>query len=220
MNQFIRTTVFGLATGLGLSTTSVAHAQAQDPVPTPPRPDLPQEQPVEQAGVGGKVAYSEAGVIEAGGNFGLSLANDYMSFVADPTIGYFLWDNVQGSVILGVQYANIAGASQTRLSLVFEPSFHYPFTDTFFGFIGAGIGAAMVNPALTTPEGEQIGFGTALAPRFGVQLLVGRSGLMNIGARQVLTFVDVDTDVSSYGGQTVLAFSNVFQLQAGYTVMF
>lgn len=218
MKQIIRTTVFGLATGLGLSTTSVA--QAQDPVPTPPRPDLPQEEPVEQAGVGSRYAYSRAGVIESGGSLGLSLANEYLAFTADPMIGYFLWDNIQGSAILGVQYVNVGGVSQTRVSLVFEPSFHYPFTDTFFGFIGAGIGAAMVDPALTTPEGDKVGFGTALAPRFGVQTLVGRSGLLNLGARQVLTFVDVDTDVSSYGGQTVLAFSNVFQLQAGYTIMF
>jgi hypothetical protein len=53
-----------------------------------------------------------------------------------------------------------------------------------------------------------------------VQILLGRSGLLNLGARYSAVFSDVDTRVGPLEGQAVLAFANTFDIQAGYTVMF
>jgi hypothetical protein len=189
--------------------------QTDEMPPTPPRPPSPDEDADQYAGVGSTSAYSEAGVVELGGSLSFSGGNQSTSVAADPFIGYFLWDNLQASLIVGTRWNNNNGANSTRFSVVLEPSFHYPFSRYVFGFAGVGVGMASANPAI-----DDTTFGTAIAPRAGVQFLVGRSGLINVGVRQVLTFVDANDAIDPYQGRTVLAFTNSFDGQVGYTVMF
>jgi hypothetical protein len=196
-------------------TGAEAAALQEETPPAPPRPPGIDEDADEYAGVGGRHAYSEAGVVELGGSLSVSGGGDAMSLAADPFIGYFLWDNLQASMIVGTRVSNIGGNTATRFSVVLEPSFHYPFNRYVFGFAGIGVGMASANPAI-----DDTTFGTAIAPRAGVQFLVGRSGLVNVGVRQVLTFVDADDSIDPYQGRTVLAFTNSFDGQVGYTVMF
>lgn len=199
--------------GLGLA----GPAFAQSPQPEPPSPEVPGRDDVRSyAGMGSGIAYAEAGVAEFGGSASLSAGTDFTSVAADPMIGYFPWDNVELSAIIGVRILNLEDTTRSQYTALLEPSLHIPVGDTFFifGGIGAGLGVA------PTPDQTYTGF--ALAPRLGGQFLVGRSGLLNLGARYSMTFAsaDVDTDLGPFVGNAVLAFVNTFDVQAGYTVMF
>jgi hypothetical protein len=229
----MRWTIFGL---LGMLPAGLALAADPDPNPEPiegedsrdedikpeaPTPDIPNpmEDTIYYAGVGSKTAYSERGVAEFGGSGSFALSNDVTTFSADPMVGYFLWDNLQLSGILGVRHLAVDGEASNRFSVMAEPSVHIPITndDGLFWVGGLGAGVALGNDVDNDP-GLESGF--ALAPRTGVQILLGRSGLLNLGARYSAVFSDVDTRVGPLEGQTVLAFANTFDIQAGYTVMF
>lgn len=189
-----------------------------DPKPEPPTVDLPNpaEDTETYAGVGSGIAYAERGVGEFGGSMSVSFSPDASIVSADPSIGYFLFDNFQLSGILGVRYVNVDGADSTRFSALAEPSLHLPINDGLFWVGGLGVGGAVANAS--NFDGTQVGL--ALAPRTGVQLLVGRSGLLNLGVRYSAVFSEVEADLEPLEGQAVLGFRNSFDVQAGYTVMF
>jgi hypothetical protein len=188
-----------------------------DVKPEAPTPEIPN--PAEDvrtyAGVGSKTAYSEVGVAEAGGSLAFSASQGTMSFSADPTIGYFLFDNVELSGTLGIRHINLEDETSNVFSLVAEPSLHFPINDGLFWFGGIGLGAALTD---TSDTDSNVGF--AFAPRTGIQILMGRSGLLNLGGRYSAVFSNVDAQVTPVGGETVVAFVNTFDIQAGYTVMF
>jgi hypothetical protein len=190
-----------------------------DPDVKPEAPTVEVPNPAEDvrtyAGVGSKIAYGEVGVAEAGGSLAFSTSNGVMSFSADPTIGYFLFDNVELSGTLGIRHVSLEGENSNQVSLLAEPSLHLPINDGLFWFGGLGLGAAVVDTSQSTYD-----MGFALAPRTGVQILLGRSGLLNLGGRYSAVVSDVDAEVAPAGGETVLAFVNTFDVQAGYTVMF
>jgi hypothetical protein len=213
---------------LGLFLTPVAFAQEKpadsdqntaDPAvkPDAPSPEIPN--PAEDvrtyAGVGSKIAYSEVGVAEAGGSLSFSTSQGTIAFSADPTIGYFLFDNVVLSGTVGIRHISLEGENSNVFSLVAEPSLHFPINDGLFWFGGIGLGAALTD---TSQTDSNVGF--AFAPRTGIQILLGRSGLLNLGARYSAVFSNVDATVTPAGGETVVAFVNTFDIQAGYTVMF
>lgn len=190
-----------------------------DPVvkPDAPTPEVPN--PAEDvrtyAGVGSDTAYAERGVAELGGSAGVSLAQNVVQISADPQIGYFLWDNVELSGLIGVRHASVDGSSSNQYSLLVEPSVHFPINDGLFVAGGVGAGAALLD---TTATELDVGF--ALAPRVGVQFLLGRSGLLNVGARYAAVFSSAEVVGTIEEGATVLAFQNTLDLQAGYTIMF
>jgi hypothetical protein len=231
----MRWTIFAV---LGLFPAGLAFAQSPEPDPNPepiegedsrdedikpeaPTPDLPNpaEDTIAYAGVGSSTAYSERGVGEFGGSASFALSNDVTTFSADPMVGYFLWDNLQLSGILGVRHLSVDGQNSNRFSVMAEPSVHIPVSndDSVFWVGGLGAGVALGNDVDDDPGLES---GLALAPRTGVQILLGRSGLLNLGARYSAVFTNVDTRVGPLEGQAVLAFANTFDIQAGYTVMF
>ena len=98
-----------------------------------------------------------------------------------------------------------------------EPSLHVPINDGVFWALGLGNGLAIGDDVDDQPD---LDAGYILAPRAGVQLMVGRSGLVNLGARYSIIFTDLAGDVAPSNGVAVLAFANTFEIQAGYTVMF
>jgi hypothetical protein len=221
---------------LGLLPAGVAFAADPDPNPEPvegedprdedvkpeaPTPEVPNpaEDAVTYAGVGSNTAYSERGVGEFGGSASFALSNDVLAISADPMVGYFLWDNLQLSGLVGLRHLSVDGQNSDRFSLMAEPSVHIPISndDGLFWVGGLGVGAALGNDVDDDP-GVEVGF--AMAPRTGVQILLGRSGLLNLGARYSMIFTDAEARVGALEGTTVLAFANTFDVQAGYTVMF
>ena len=190
-----------------------------DTKPEPPTPELPNpaEDTRNYAGVGSSVSYAERGVGEFGGSATFALTNNVLSFSADPTLGYFLWDNIQASAILGFRHLTLDDESSNRFSLMVEPSVHVPINEGLFWVVGGGTGLALGDDVDDDPQVEA---GWILAPRAGVQLMVGRSGLVNFGARYSAILSSVSADLDELEGVAILAFANTFDIQAGYTVMF
>lgn len=192
--------------------TADPDVKPEAPVPVVPNP----AQDVRTyAGVGSGVAYAERGVGEFGGSMSLSASKGVFNVSADPMVGYFLFDNIELSGSLGVRHLAVEGQTSDQFALLVEPSVHLPINDGLFWYGGLGVGFALADTS-----GSDFDSGLAIAPRTGVQLLLGRSGLLNLGGRYSAVFSDVDTNVGPLAGEAVLAFVNTFELQAGYTVMF
>lgn len=183
-----------------------------DPRPTPPAPVTATGTGItEQAGVGGTQAYARAGVLELGGSMGVALANKFTNLNVSPSLGWFFINNVELSAIVGFNYAkteaNGVTASATYFTGLVEPSVHIPFSSSVFGFAGVGAGLAYV-------EGPGAGF--AVAPRLGINALVGRSGILTPSLNLVYATTDA---VQTPNGATVIGVSTTFGANVGYTAM-
>jgi hypothetical protein len=184
-----------------------------DPTPPPPAPAMPVLEGVSrQAGTGGEVAYGRAGVLELGGSAGFSAASNYTRFELSPSIGLFLVDNLELSLLTAFNYFNVAssstapGISATELKALIEPSFHIPFAQTAFGFVGLGAGVNYLT-------GHDAGF--AVQPRIGANILVGRSGVLTPSFTVAYSTVEaLRTEAGA-----VLAVQTSYGMNIGYTVM-
>ncbi|MFO0604410.1 MAG: hypothetical protein U0324_14600 [Polyangiales bacterium] len=176
---------------------------AQPPVAAPV---IPAGGVVQQAGVGGTTAYARGGVLELGGNIGFNVASGQSSLTIAPTIGWFFANNLQISGILSYRYANVQGVDAHSLQILAEPSVHIPFSRTLFGFVGVGLGLSYV-------DGPGAGF--ALAPRLGLNIAVGRSGILT----PAVNFSYATNDVIQTSAGSLLAVSTSFGANIGYTVM-
>lgn len=186
------------------------HQETVDPRPAPPAPVVGTRTGViDQAGAGSNVAYGRAGVLELGGSAGFSAASDYTRLELEPSVGYFLVDNVELSLLPSVQYFNVSGANgsghATTWKVLAEPSFHLPFTPNVFGFLGIGAGINYVT--------DTAGF--ALQPRLGANILVGRSGILSPWFGVAYSTVDA---IRTPNG-TLLAVNTSYTMNVGYTVM-
>ncbi len=181
-----------------------------DPLPPVAAPTVPESGYIRQAGVGGTTGYARAGVVELGGSLGINLGGNLRQVTVAPSIGWFFADNLQLSAIVAVNYAstvtNSVRTSSSSFSVLAEPSYHLPLSRSLFAFAGVGVGVAYA-------EGPGAGF--ALAPRLGVNVLVGRSGIFT----PALQFLYSTSDVIQTPQGTLIAGSTSFGLNAGYTVM-
>jgi len=185
-----------------------------DPTPMPAAPTLPGGGVTEQAGVGGTQAYGRAGVLELGGSAGISAAAGTTILSLSPSVGWFFVDNLQLSGIFSVQHANTGAGSATNMLALVEPSYHLPITEKFFVFGGLGVGAGYVKSGVVGTTDP--GLGLALAPRLGVNILVGRSGILTPAATLAYSSSNA---VQTTAGQTLIAVSTSFGANIGYTVM-
>lgn len=161
---------------------------------------------VEQAGVGGTTAYGRAGVLELGGNIGFSAASGQSSVTIAPTLGWFFADNLQLSGIFQYRYTNVNDNSAHSLNILAEPSYHLPFSRTVFAFVGVGLGLSYV---------DSVGAGFAVAPRLGMNIAIGRSGILT----PALQVTYSTNDVISTPNGNLLAVNTAFGGNVGYTVM-
>jgi len=193
--------------GAGASSNALPPPRSDsDAQPQVSSPVLPAGGVVQQAGVGGTTAYARAGVLELGGNVGFNVASGQTSVSISPTIGWFFADNLQISGIFSYRYNNVNGQDAHSLQVLAEPSVHIPFSRTVFGFAGVGLGLSYV-------DGPGAGF--ALVPRLGVNLAVGRSGILT----PALNFSYSTNDVIATANGTLLTVSTSFGANVGYTVM-
>jgi len=176
-----------LAAALLLAVPAVAYAQVdqddideltspEEPVPEPADPSTEgevQADVVEQAGVGGPIPYGAQGTLEVGGA-GLIWADDDALWAhLRPFAGWFFLDGLQ------LTYANdlvfTYGGEQeinTTVMATVELSVHIPLVERLWFAFGAG-GGVLYNAV------DFGGIGTA---RVGIDLLVGRSGMLHINA--------------------------------------
>lgn len=234
--------ILGMCVGVSVLTNS-SEANAQDLVPDPtagptrigagerptdlppPRSDNDAQPPVaapmaengpgitRQAGVGGTQAYGRVGVLELGGSGGLTLSNTFNRFELSPTIGWFVADNLELSLIgsysrFHVDGSNGAkGATASEFKLLIEPSYHLPLSQTLFGFFGLGAGVAYLS-------GQNTGF--ALQPRLGLNILIGRSGILTPSMNVAYSTVDA---INTPNG-AIVGVQTSYGVNIGYTVMF
>ena len=183
-----------------------------DPRPPVPAPTVPRTGVTQQAGIGGTQAYARAGVLELGGSGGFAAADKYTRFELSPSIGLYLVDNLELSLLTGFNYFSVGETAEgpktsaTELKALIEPSFHLPFSEVAFGFIGLGAGVNYVT-------GGDAGF--AMQPRLGANFLIGRSGVLTPALSVNYSTVDaIRTEVG-----TVLAVRTSYGMNIGYTVM-
>lgn len=208
----------GVQVGTGTPPNALPPSRSDnDPQPQVAAPLVPTGGVVTQAGVGGSTAYGRPGVIELGGSIGLTLAGDLTQFNVSPSIGWFVADNLQLSGIADFRFADTGGASASSLNLLVEPSYHLPFSPTLFAFLGLGLGMSYSNRTLPPGvSGDSGGAGFALAPRLGLNIMIGRSGILTPALQFVYTTTDIITNVP---GQTLVGVNTSFGLNIGYTIM-
>ncbi len=179
-----------------------------DPAPQVAAANVPATGMVSQAGIGGSTAYGRPGVVELGGSVGLTLAGDLTQFNISPTVGWFFANNLQISGIIGFNYVDSGGPAggASSLNVLVEPSYHLPFNRSLFAFLGLGLG-------LGYADGPGAGF--AIAPRLGMNIMVGRSGILS----PALQFVYSTSQVITTPQGTFIGGNTSFGLQVGYTVM-
>lgn len=178
-----------------------------DRTPVAPAVGAPDSGVTRQAGIGGTQAFARAGVLELGGNGSLTLSDDYKEFGLAPSIGWFFMDNWQISARASYSFAKVDGAdSVNSLLLLAEPSFHMPFSNTLFGFIGIGLG-------LSSRTDVDIGF--ALVPRIGMKTLIGRSGMLTLD----LSNAFMSNELIETPRGTLVTVDSALTLGAGYTVL-
>jgi hypothetical protein len=198
--------------GEGTPSEALPPRSDHDPRPPVPAATVPRTGVTEQAGVGGTQSNARAGVLELGGAGGFAAASNYNRFELSPSIGLYLVDNLELSLLTGFNYFSVGAtedapkASATEFKALIEPSFHLPFSEVAFGFLGLGAGVNYVT-------GGDAGF--ALQPRLGANFLIGRSGVLTPALTVNYSTVDaIRTEVG-----TVLAVRTSYGMNIGYTVM-
>lgn len=180
-----------------------------DPAPEVASPGVPPGGIVKQAGVGGVTGYGRAGVLELGGSAGMTFASDFSQISVAPSIGWFLADNFQISLIGDLTHVDTGDNDGTLFSALVEPSYHIPFNRVMFGFFGLGLGGSYL---------EDLGGGFAMAPRLGANVLVGRSGVLTPSVSWQYTTHDLE-DEGDGDGMAIVAVSSALRFNVGYTVM-
>ena len=195
------------ATAKDISARTLPPASStHDPLPPAPSPVAGQDVGlVEQAGVGGDVAYARGGVLELGGNIDFSQQSGQTSLSVAPSVGWFFTDNVELTGIVRGTYTRVGGNQSTAITALVEPSIHLPISDAAFVFGGVGLGGAFT----------QGGPGLAIAPRIGFNFLIGRSGVLT----PALAMNWSSNDSIKTPDRTLLAVSTVYSANIGYTVM-
>jgi hypothetical protein len=196
------------ATAAPTAPSDLPPAQSDNDVqPEVASPGMPPGGIVSQAGVGGLVGYGRAGVLELGGSGGFAFASDYRSMNLSPTIGWFVADNLELSAILSVANIKTGDQQSTLWSALAEPSYHLPFNRSVFAFLGVGAGAAHVSG---------LGTGLAVAPRLGMNFMVGRSGVLTPSLAYQYTTIKSEMETADV---TVVALTSSVRFNVGYTAM-
>ncbi len=153
--------------------------------------------------------YGHEGTFEAGASAGLAIGQGSQGFSVTPSIGKFIGDNFAMTAMMDVTTLFAGGASATSVAALIEPSLHVPFKPTMSGFIGMGIGASYVSP---------LGTAIAVAPHLGMNILIGKSGIL----RPSLTYMYTTHDPMAAAGKdgttnvTYVAIASAVRFNIGY----
>lgn len=151
--------------------------------------------------------YGKAGQMEVGGSLSGSWTSSTFTLGLSPSVGYFLRDHVELSVIGSVDYENVTGDDGERAdaiagSVVLEPSYHLTLSKTVAAFGGLGVGFAYSQSA---PAFD-------LAPRVGLNLDVGSSGVLSPEVSVPILFGDQGGDGAGVSAELIFG--------AGFTTTF
>ena len=118
--------------------------------------------------------YTRSGLFELGGSMSGSWSPSLFTLALSPSVGYFLRDRLELSLLGVLAYENSRADDGTRedelaFTVVLEPSYHLPVSKSLavFGGLGAGIAFSSDRTAFD------------LAPRVGLNIEVGRAGVIS-----------------------------------------
>lgn len=182
------------------------------PDPTPPVPAVLQRPAgearldvVEQAGVGGPTAYASAGVLEVGGSGSMFASNSFVGLRFAPFVTWFAFDGVALSYIHELYGGSTDGDRWFATNLLIELSVHLRVSDRLLIFAG-------VAPGLLY-NGDDLGI--SVKPRVGLDVLVGRSGLLHpaiyfLGASEPLVAPVDDVPSTRWGYGLEISYGAMF----------
>lgn len=180
------------ATALGVEVEGKMEAGER---PTPPQgeADEPKAEIITGAGAGSDVAYASQFVVELGGSMAFTRRNGITMVRLAQVIGWFIIDNLEISLLPDLLVIRVDGKTDVAAGVSLEPSYHVPLGKQVLLFGGVGLGVHFAG-----------GVEFVTRPRIGVDLLIGRSGLL-----KPALFIEVGTGNGlSAGG-----------LELGYTIM-
>lgn len=156
-------------------------------------------------------AYGEEGVYEVGGSVGFFWNDPEFTVSVSPSFGVFLLEYFEISAIVDLEYVNDEDpdtgerSGSTTVSAVIEPSYHLPLDEGLYFLTGLGVGVGY--------DGEIVGL--ELIPRVGLNIAIGRSGILTPAARVpiLLGAGTVDED-DGFEASVEVA------LEVGYTTFF
>lgn len=142
----------------------------------------PEPTVVEQVGVGSRVPYGAQNVLEVGGSGSAFYTGTGFYGRIAPFAGWFIIDGLE------LTYSNevnigLRDGEDLRVAFIMsiEPSLHLPLIDHMWLAIGAA-GGVLYNG---------VEAGAVVSPRVGIDLLVGRSGMLHISALATLATTDL-----------------------------
>jgi len=153
-----------------------ATLETATPDPTPQVPSVLQRpmseaelDVVEQAGVGGPVAYASAGVLEVGGSGSIFAADGFIGLRMAPFVTWFAFDGVGLSYIHEIYGGSQEGDASFGMILHIELSLHLRVSDRVLIALGLAPGLLY----------NTTDWGATGRIRAGVDVLVGRSGVFH-----------------------------------------
>ena len=193
----LRTVLIALAVASTLPCAAGAQPEPEE-VPAPCPPD-------------DVTYYGQAGVYEVGGSVGFFWDDPEFTVSVSPSFGVFLLEYFEISVILDLEYVSDEDpdtgerAGSTTVIAVIEPSYHLPLDEGLYLLTGLGVGVGY--------DGEIVGL--ELIPRVGLNIGIGRSGILTPAAR-VPILLGVGTVDEDDGFEASVEVG----LEVGYTTFF
>jgi hypothetical protein len=201
----------------GVIAPAVATAQVTPYDPAPPTPltepgslEPSVDDPIEPTA---HATFGREGMIEVGVSAGLTMAQDIRVVNLQPQVAWFIRDQIQLAGIVGLGNLKAGeGSSATIWTLLIEPSLHLPIGPSLFGFVAMGVGAAYV---------DELGAGIAVAPRIGLDVLVGERGILRPSLQYAYTTQDAMAAVNDDGttSVTLVAISSTLRFNLGYSMI-
>ncbi|HEY4182346.1 MAG TPA: hypothetical protein VGM90_36185 [Kofleriaceae bacterium] len=153
-----------------------------------------------------RMKYQRRGDYELGLGVSAMLSPDVYNVTATPVFGWVIANGVELSTIASVATVRSDDARATLYSAIVEPSYHAPLSKTVWSFIGMGIGTAWA---------KELGTQVIVAPRIGVNLLVGRRGAVTPAI--AYRFVTHGTIDAADDDAATRALTRALQLEVGYS---
>jgi hypothetical protein len=123
--------------------------------------------------------YAAESTFEVGGSVALNWTSETFDMVIGPSVGWFVADQWELSILTRYAYSSVEQEDGTREStdrgsILFEPSFHHPLrADGLYLFVGLGVGIGY--------DDDKFDFETV--PRVGLNIGVGRAGVFTPAIR-------------------------------------
>jgi hypothetical protein len=158
------------------------------PDPAPPVPNVLEHAPragkmtvVEQAGVGGPLAYATATVLEVGGAGSMSVSGDRLYLRMAPFVAWFVLDGFRLSYTHELYTSKLHKHYRISTAMLLGADVHFRLNDRLLIAVGPDVGGLY--------NGDR--WGVMVRPKVMLDILVGRSAILHPGLFFAWSSVDV-----------------------------